>query len=501
MELAALLDNLPVRLVRGSFETRVTSVTEDSRCVERGGLFIARPGGSFDGRRFIPDAVNRGAAAVLSDEAAEVPEGVAWLATENVPRLAAAMAERFMGLPSERLQLIGVTGTNGKTTTSHLIHQVLNRAGMRCGLIGTVEVDDGSGRAPAGLTTPPAIELSAMLARMVENGCTVCVMEVSSHALAQERVAALAYDLAVFTNLSGDHMDYHDSEEAYVAAKAQLFAMLPSHGLAIVNADDAQADQMVRDCSAHVLRCSMRSDGGCRGTIRNATMTGTDVTLRGPWGELAGILPLCGKHNVMNALEAVAVCHRLGVRTDALQEAILSCSAPPGRLEPVTTPDDPFAVYVDYAHTDDALENVLQSVRPLLPDGGRLRVVFGCGGDRDRTKRPRMAQVTCRYADAIIITSDNPRTEDPQAIVDEVAAGVPQARRDDVQCIVDRREAILAVVREAQPGDIVLIAGKGHEDYQIIGTEKRSFDDRVEARHALAARTQEGHDAMKVTTR
>jgi UDP-N-acetylmuramoyl-L-alanyl-D-glutamate--2,6-diaminopimelate ligase len=492
MKLAELIDNLPVRLVRGPRESAdqiVAAVVEDSRDAVPGCLFIARSGLKRDGREFIADAIASGASVVLTDDAGVVPEGVAVLKATDTPLAAALLAERFHGSPSHRLDLIGVTGTNGKTTTTHLVHQLLNGSASplhTCGLIGTVQIDDGSGDSGArrpgeGLTTPPAVELSRLLRSMVDHGCDACVMEVSSHALDQQRVAALDFDIAVFTNLGGgvgDHMDYHGSMEHYIAAKTKLFEM--ARRFAIVNADDPAAAHFIQAARGSVLTCSLRdSSAGCHASVVCETITDCDVHFSGPWGAFDVRLPLCGRHNVMNALQAAAVAHVLGVDADALQSALASCIAPPGRLEPVTTSHDPFAVYVDYAHTDDALEHVLRTLRPLVPAGGRLHVVFGCGGDRDRSKRARMAAVACRYADEVVVTSDNPRTENPQRILDDIRAGVPSERLDDTVFVLDRAEAIETAIAGARDGDVVLVAGKGHEDYQIIGETKHPFDDRL----------------------
>jgi len=291
----------------------------------------------------------------------------------------------------------------------------------------------------------------------------------------------------VFTNLTGDHLDYHRSMDAYAQAKARLFRSLSAEAWAVVNIDDPSASQMVRDCSARGLTTSLVDPGAdCFAKCDNQTIEQVDASFRGPWGKFSVCLPLVGEHNVANALQAAAACWVMGLKRDALRTGLNSCSAPPGRLEPVTTPNDDFTVFVDYAHTDDALDNVLQALRPLVPEAGRLRVVFGCGGDRDRTKRPRMAAVAARYADELIITSDNPRTEDPQTIIDEILVGVPQARRADTVTLVDRRAAIEHAIERWGPDDVVLIAGKGHEPYQIIGTQKHPFDDRRVAAEAIA---------------
>lgn len=490
MKLATLIEGLDVRCSGGAVaDVDVVKIVEDSRHAGPGSLFVARPGLVHDGRQYIADAVAAGAVAVLSNREEPSVGGAAMLICEDVPCTAAFVAERFCSSPSRQLQLVGVTGTNGKTTTSHLVHHLLNSNDVRSGLIGTVQVDDGSSLEDASLTTPPALALSPMLRRMIEHGCRACVMEVSSHALEQQRTSALAFNVGVFTNISGDHLDYHESMEAYIAAKAKLFAALPSDGFAIINVDDPAAGAMQQATSALIVRCSLRdSTAECSAAILNETITHVDVHFTGPWGDFETRLPLCGRHNVMNALQAAAAGSALGLTRDQLLRGLGTCSAPPGRLEPVTKPGDPFAVYVDYAHTDDALENVLKALRPLVPEHGKLRVVFGCGGDRDRTKRPRMAEVACRYGDDVLVTSDNPRTEDPASIVEQVMQGVPAAKRVSTQPIVDRREAIAEAVARSSEGDVVLIAGKGHETYQIVGTTYVDFDDRTIAADALNAR-------------
>ncbi|TVQ51190.1 MAG: UDP-N-acetylmuramoyl-L-alanyl-D-glutamate--2,6-diaminopimelate ligase [Phycisphaerales bacterium] len=509
MDLATLIDNLPIDHAAGPEAKSlppIAEITEDSRAVTPGSLFIARPGETHDGRDFLDDAIRAGAVAILASTGTTIGRASITLMTcDDVPAIGAKFCEHFCGNPSRALQLVGVTGTNGKTTTAFLIQQILNDTlNRRCGLMGTVHTDDGRAIDPAALTTPAAREISGTLERMVNHGCGAAVMEVSSHALQQRRTDGLIFAAAVFTNLSGDHMDYHGSEEAYFNAKARLFEQLAEDSVAIINSDDPRGESLASRTDAHVLRCSLQNKSAdFYAVIDRATILGVDVQLiaRGETHSLH--LPLCGRHNVMNALQAAATASALGVSMPRIVEALARCHAPPGRLEPVTLPNNPFSVYVDYAHTDDALENVLSAVRPLVPDSGRLRVIFGCGGDRDRTKRPRMAQVAARYGDEIIITSDNPRTEDPDTIVAEVAAGIPAAHCDRaVQC-VDRREAITMAIRTARPGDVIVIAGKGHEDYQIIGREKRPFDDRVIAREALRvaqSRVTAGPEASAETT-
>ncbi len=473
----------------------IGAITEDSREVTAGSLFVARGGMASHGGAFVADAVARGAVAVVTDHETETPEGVCTIRTRDVARVGAAIAERFYGSPSSDLALLGVTGTNGKTTVAHLTQQILTRCGMKCGLLGTVLIDDGAVRTPACLTTPSAIEISRTLSRMVANQCGGAVMEVSSHALHQHRVAGLTFRGGVFTNLSGDHLDYHGSMEEYAAAKATLFDELGPEAFAIVNVDDPASARMVQNCAARVVRCSAHDDrADAFISAEPATIDGAAVTLHGPFGVVCGRTRLHGAHNLMNLLQAVAAAHAIGVDVSRLAGELETLEAPPGRLEPVlldeaTRP----TVLVDYAHTDDALANALRAVRPIVPAGGRLWVVFGCGGDRDTSKRPRMGQVAASFADCVVVTSDNPRSEDPQLIVDQIVAGIDDAGHSEVVVKVDRAAAIQHAIDGADDRDVIVIAGKGHEDYQIIsdgagGVVRRDFDDRIEARRALAAR-------------
>ncbi|MBX3377053.1 MAG: UDP-N-acetylmuramoyl-L-alanyl-D-glutamate--2,6-diaminopimelate ligase [Phycisphaeraceae bacterium] len=519
MNLGVLIEGLDVRGASGvpPAALRICDITDDSRTVVPGSLFIARAGTKADGRKFVPEAISAGAVAILTDDPGlKLPAkaGAAVVVTADVPRIAAAMAERFYGSPTARLDLVGITGTNGKTTTAHLVHQLLNGAGVRCGLIGTVVIDDGVETAAATLTTPPATELSRTFGRMVEAGCQAAVMEVSSHALDQGRVAALHFDIGVFTNLTGDHLDYHKTMEAYAAAKAKLFEMLPAEGWAVVNVEDAHAPRMLRECRARVMRCRVEDGPGpmvkwgaaddghmdCRATVREMTMNGTRVVFTGPWGAFETTVRLLGRHNVMNALQAVCAAYAAGVQPVALERNLSAAVAPPGRLEPVTTPADPFAVLVDYAHTDDAMRKVLAAVGPLVKDrgkdgGGRLSIVFGCGGDRDQSKRARMGAAAAEMADLVYVTSDNPRTERASDIISQILEGIPGEVREAGRVMVDadRKRAIQRAIEEARAGDILLIAGKGHETYQIVsdgrgGTISHHFDDREAARAALAQR-------------
>jgi UDP-N-acetylmuramoyl-L-alanyl-D-glutamate--2,6-diaminopimelate ligase len=325
----------------------------------------------------------------------------------------------------------------------------------------------------------------SLLAEMVANGCDAAVMEVSSHAMDQGRVAGLDFDAAVFTNLTGDHLDYHGTMDAYAAAKAKLFESLRPCAKAIVNADDPAGRRMLRDTTARKLTFGVSESADCRIALHRATARSIDCTYTGPWGAIDVTVPLPGKHNAANLAGALLTMHALGFNVSELAEAVDQCPPVPGRLEPVPGSAD-FDVLVDYAHTDDALANVLTALRPMTKN--RLRVVFGCGGDRDKTKRPRMAKIACELADDVVFTSDNPRTESPEQIIDDIVAGVPESKRESVVVEPDRGAAIRLVINAAGPGDVVLIAGKGHEDYQILGAVKHHFDDREQAAAALADR-------------
>ncbi len=498
MNLGALIQHLDLR-ARGGLDPRaeVIGVTEDSRRVGPGWVFVARPGRKADGRRYCADALRAGAVAVVTDQPpGDLAPSAPLLLTAQPGAIGAVLAERLAGMPSASLRLVGVTGTNGKTTVATLVYQLARLSGMSCGLIGTVEVDEGAGPRRSDFTTPPAERLSSMLGAMRANGCIAGAMEVSSHSLDQHRVAGLRFGAGVFTNLTGDHLDYHGDMERYGAAKARLFEMLGPDAVAVLNADDPAGAAMARHCRAPVLWCTLGSPRvgapAARAVVNETSAAGMSIDLSGPWGEMRTRTTLIGAHNAMNLLQAVGVCvGALGIPPGVLAQAIPSLRAPTGRLEPVQEAHDDVTVLVDFAHSDDALANALRAARLATPPGARLWAVFGCGGDKDRTKRPRMGAVASALADRVIVTSDNPRTESPESIIDEVFTGIPcgsGAARE-----ADRRQAIREAVRSAGPGDVILIAGKGHEREQILpdgrgGTRVIPFDDHAVAREALAER-------------
>ncbi|MEM6561148.1 MAG: UDP-N-acetylmuramoyl-L-alanyl-D-glutamate--2,6-diaminopimelate ligase [Planctomycetota bacterium] len=462
-----------------------THVTDDSRQVTPGTLFIARGGTQTDGTKFIADAIERGAVGVVSESpiaGLSVPN----IVVDDAAQTLGELAHELHGSPSDTLDVLAVTGTNGKTTTTYLLRHILKHTGHTCGLIGTVEIDNGDRVIEADMTTPGSPELAAHLAAMRDNGCTSAVIEASSHALQQQRLAGCTVRGAAFLNLTGDHLDYHGTMEDYAAAKALLFEMLDDTGVAAVNVDDPHAARMIQACRGRVVPFSPSGDPDTtwRATDVTVTADGTTYRMHNPKESAVVSMPLIGRHNVENALAAAVLAHEVhNVWPATIADALATATGAPGRLERVPA-DKPFHVFVDYAHTDDALDNVLRALRPLCTNN--LRVVFGCGGDRDKTKRPRMAAVAERHADAIYVTSDNPRTEDPAAILADTVTGLTSK-----PTLVDpeRRTAIRQAIADARDGDIVLIAGKGHETYQIIGTDKTHFDDREEARTALLETT------------
>jgi UDP-N-acetylmuramoyl-L-alanyl-D-glutamate--2,6-diaminopimelate ligase len=474
----------------------VTSLTDDSRAVGPGSVFVAVRGERVDGHAFVGKAVAAGAAALVLQKgfhAAAAPS-VPVVRVEDSRRALGVLAGRFYGDPASRLCMVGVTGTNGKTTVTYLCKGVLEAAGRHVGLIGTVAYQIGAERLPASHTTPGAVELQALLARMADAGMDAAVMEVSSHALALDRTAGCEFDVAIFTNLTQDHLDFHRDMDSYFAAKRRLFSDLDPAGKkprpkrAIVNLDDPSGRRICEASRAPVWTYAIHQRADIRAEDVRLALGGTRFTAATPRGTFPVESRLVGEHNVYNILAAIGVGLHEGLSPETIQRGIASVENVPGRFERVEAGQD-FTVVVDYAHTDDALLRLLTAAQALKT--GRIITVFGCGGDRDRGKRPKMGRVAARLSDVVILTSDNPRTEDPAVILGEIESGVRDVLADKpvrYEVIADRRAAIEAAVREAKSGDTVLIAGKGHEDYQIVGTARHHFDDREVARAALTAR-------------
>lgn len=474
---------------RGSMDCIITSITDDSRAVVPGSLFVAVKGERVDGHRFVSQSIAAGAAAVMTQDS--VNAGIFPLVRVADSRKALALVgSRFYGDPAAHLTMIGVTGTNGKTTTTYLCKALLEGLGRNVGLMGTVAYQIGSETIPATHTTPGALEFQGLLAKMRGAGLDSVVMEVSSHALAMDRTVGCEYDAAVFTNLTQDHLDYHRTMEEYFQTKLRLFTELgrgrKRGQRAIINMDDPRGSQVRQACVVPTWGYAVKGRAELKAEQVRLSMNGTVFTAATPAGTFPVESRLVGEHNVYNLLGAIGVALHAGATCDQVRESVSRVTSVPGRFESVAAGQD-FMVVVDYAHTEDALIRLLDAAQAIKTQ--RIITVFGCGGDRDRGKRPKMGRAAVLSSDVVVLTSDNPRTEDPMSILRDVEAGVREAlqQRSQVEyhLVPDRREAIGLAVRTARTGDIVLIAGKGHEDYQIVGTTKIHFDDREAAREAI----------------
>jgi len=484
LRLLALTKGMKGLRVEGKGDPSLSGLCEDSRSARKGELFFCLPGAKKDGRDFAKEALRKGVAALAVEgsplSGVKVPQVVVPDGREALARLSHA----FYGDPSSKVKVIGVTGTKGKTTTTYLIRSILEGAGRPTGLIGTIAYQVGKRTYEAPNTTPSALVLVKLLAEMRSAGCSWAVMEVSSHALEMKRVLGLGFQGAVFTNLGRDHLDYHKTFANYFKAKRRLFTEFPSVSARSVNADDPYGRKLLKGLGRRAVGYGVKAKCAYQASQVSLEPARLSFTVQGRRFQA----PLTGLFNLYNSLAAVSVLRELGLSWGALQEGLSQAPAVPGRFEKVQA-GQPFTVLVDYAHTPDALEQALTAARALLTPGQRLISVFGCGGDRDRTKRPLMGGISARLADLTVVTSDNPRTEDPAAILDEVKGGIPgELMRNGHRKVwveEDRAKAIHQALRLAGPGDLVLIAGKGHETYQILGTKKRHFDDREVARKAL----------------
>jgi UDP-N-acetylmuramoyl-L-alanyl-D-glutamate--2,6-diaminopimelate ligase len=471
-----------------SLEVDCTGIAYDSRRVAPGMVFVAVPGMKADGLQFVSQAITSGAAAIVAEQPAPTPAPVPWVVVSSARLALAVLATEFFDNPSHAMRVVGITGTNGKTTTGYLMAAVFEAAGLRCGLMGTVTYRIGARSMDATRTTPEAPELQSFMRRMVTEGCGACVMEVSSHALSLRRVDGIQFAARVFTNLTRDHLDFHSNMEDYFAAKRRLFEMAPADAPSIINADDPRAQSLL-DISPTPVTYGINKPADVSPGPIAMTLDGLQFEARLPQGVIKVRSRLVGRPNVYNILAAAATAASLDVPLDAIEKGVRQLPGVPGRFEVASTRDDDVTVIVDYAHTDDALRNLLETARPLA--GQRLLTVFGAGGDRDRTKRPLMGMVAARLSDVVIITSDNPRGEDPLRIIEEVKRGADAETRQssaDVQTVVDRHDAILQAISTAAKGDVVLIAGKGHEKYQEIAGRTQPFDDVAVAREGLEAR-------------
>lgn len=474
-----LLDDARVLEIENSTNPIIASLVYDSRSVEPGSCFFAVCGTQSDGHTYIASAIERGAVAVVCERMPEERvEGVSYAVVEDSNIAMAAMAAAYYDHPSRELRLVGVTGTNGKTTTATLLYDMFMAMGRKSGLISTVVYRIGEESLASTHTTPDAIRLNAMMRQMVDCGCQYCFMEVSSHSLAQHRTHGLRFAGGLFTNLTHDHLDYHGTYKEYIRAKKSFFDSLDKRSWAVVNIDDRNGEVMLQNCAARGYRLSLRSMADYRTKIVELHPDGMLLVIDNQevW------VKFTGRFNAYNLTTVYAAATLLGVDKMEVLTTLSQLSPVAGRFETITAEDRTMAI-VDYAHTPDALENVLETIEELRRDEQRVVVVCGCGGDRDKSKRPEMAAIALRYATTAIFTSDNPRTESAEAILDDMVAGVGD--KSNYLRITDRREAIRTAAMIAQAGDIIVVAGKGHEDYQIIGTTKHHFDDREEVRAAF----------------
>ena len=472
----------------GSIEVR--DVCCDSRAAGSGSLFVALLGKSADGAAFASEAVGRGAVAVIAESDIQLPKGVAFIKVTDARLALAHIAAVFTGLSeaqkSGAYPAVGITGTNGKSTTAYLVRSILSAAGRTTALLGTIEYDLVGRKLASSLTTPDPVMLSRHLMEAREAGADAFVMEASSHSLDQRRTDGIRFAAAVFTNLTQDHLDYHASFDEYLLAKRRLFDTLDPSATAVINADDPVADRMVEQCRARVIRFGIDCPADLSARITSSDRGGTTFTMSFEGREIEISTAMVGRHNIANCLAAAGAGIAMGIDFDTIRRGIAGLANVPGRLQRVETGDLGFDVFVDYAHTPDALRNVLAAVRPLTR--GRLCCVFGCGGNRDRTKRPLMARAVAELSDYFVITSDNPRNEEPLRIIEDIERGLAASDQDRKTTIPDRARAIAVAVNQLNPGDCLVIAGKGHEDYQIIGTTKHHFDDVEVAREAVAGR-------------
>ncbi|MBQ3805219.1 MAG: UDP-N-acetylmuramoyl-L-alanyl-D-glutamate--2,6-diaminopimelate ligase [Prevotella sp.] len=481
MELEQLISKIKPVEIAGQTDVDITSVEIDSRKVTKGTLFVAMRGTQVDGHQFIPKAIEQGAAAVLCEQIPEdKAEGVTYVQVKDCEDCVGTVATTFYGNPTKKLRLVGVTGTNGKTTIATLLYNMFRAMGHKCGLLSTVCNYIEGEAVPASHTTPDPIELNQLLRRMVEAGCEYAFMECSSHAIAQKRIGGLTFAGGIFTNLTRDHLDYHKTFENYRDAKKKFFDDLPKAAFAITNADDKNGLVMTQNCKAAVKTYSTRSMADYTAHIVECHFEGMYLEMD---GHEVGV-QFIGKFNVSNLLAVYGAARMLGKQPEDILVVMSTLKSVAGRLEPIRS-DEGVTGIVDYAHTPDALENVLNAIHEVLNGKGKVITVCGAGGNRDKGKRPLMAQEAVKQSDRVIITSDNPRFEEPQDIINDMLAGLSAQQMKKVVSIVDRREAIKTACMMAEKGDVILVAGKGHEDYQDVKGVKHHFDDREELRNAF----------------
>ena len=494
MKLSDILKGIDMQKVSGDMNCEISGLAYDSRSVSKGTLFVAIKGLKTDGHLYIKSALEQDAAAILAEHepaGITIPAGVSIIITSDTRKAVAIAAVNYFGNPSRELSVIGITGTNGKTTISYLIRSILEKAGNKVGILGTIFWSDGDKISEAEHTTPEAVDFQHLLRKMAGNGCTFAVTEVSSHSLALNRVYGTDFSTAVFTNLTQDHLDFHTDMEDYFKAKSMLFSGMSLQHTSVINSDDPYGRRLLEMSRCSNYSYGLDSSADIRGENVSLTINGIEFDLITPAGHIHIKSNLVGIHNVYNILAAAGAAFSNNIPLEKIASGISSVTSVPGRFDRIDSGLG-FSIVVDYAHTENALRLLLEAARQFSPK--RIITVFGCGGDRDRGKRPLMGSTAVELSDYVIVTSDNPRSEDPEEIIREVVSGINaainkgEARTSGYVTIPDRRSAIEEGIRRAEKGDIVLIAGKGHEDYQIIGRERLHFDDREEAKRAANAR-------------
>jgi len=474
MKLNHLLKGVDIVSITGNKFLDIANISYDSKQVKEGGLFLAIKGSRHNGADFIDEAIERGAVCVVCEDDFITFKSVCKVRVKEVQRAPAIIASNFYNYPSAKMNVTGITGTNGKTTVLHLTESILEYAGIHCGSIGTISYKVGERKIPAINTTPSAVMLQRFLSDMLKAGISNCIMEVSSHSLHQHRVSGISYSEAIFTNLSQEHLDYHKDMQEYFKSKRMLFEMLKDGGSAIVNIDDDYGAEIASSTKSRLLTYAINKEADIRAIDIRSSVSGSKFKVKIPNGMLTIKTSLIGHYNIHNILAAVAFAIARQIDAKLIEEAIGSFDGAPGRLQKIYADNGDFDIFVDYAHTDDALHNVLSALKEIAK--GRILVVFGCGGDRDPTKRPRMGKISAELSDFVFITNDNPRSEEPSRIIDDIVKGIPDASRH-YKIFPDRRKAIEASIKMAKKDDIVLIAGKGHEKYQILKDATISFDD------------------------
>jgi len=484
MKLNHVLKGLDSYTVKGDRYTDISSLLYDSKQIRPGGVFFAIKGENLNGADFIDEAIERGASCIVSESDFITYKSITKVIVDDVRKSCAVIADNFYQHPSSKIDITGITGTNGKTTILYLISAIMERSGFKCGSIGTISYNIGERRIPAINTTPSAIMTHMFLHDMEKSGIKNCVMEISSHSLIQHRVDRIKFKTAIFTNLSKEHLDYHKDMESYFMAKSQLFCMLKPDGIAIVNYDDEYGKRLIESISKEVITYGMSDGADIKAYDIKTSIKGTHFKVSFNEAVFGIKTQLIGEHNIYNILAAIAYAVSNKIDIETIIQTISLFSGVPGRLERVDTTGCGFEVFIDYAHTDDALSNVLEALKKIAKS--RIIVVFGCGGNRDKTKRPRMGKIASEKSDYVIITSDNPRREDPEAILEDIVKGIPKDFNNYKVCL-DRKEAIKEAIRMACNDDIVLIAGKGHEKYQIFKDATIPFDDKMLAEELLEA--------------